>query len=139
MQPNNPKIIKVPSCEKGDYERSRRRIRYRKAPTPYQVDFMKAEEVPESNLEKEVQKKIAVEPLALNQVMLHEEIQLLYEMIEKVKWLTDDERVCLKLSLSGAEPETIAGELRKPVGTVYSILARARKKVIRLARGLYSI
>jgi len=139
MKTNKPKVIRIKSCEKGDYERSRRRIRYRKGPTPYQVDFFKAEEVPESKLEKEVQKKIAVQPSALTQVMFREEAKLLHELIEKAKWLTEDERVCLKLSLRGEEPGTIAEELRKPVGTVYSILARARKKVIRLARARYKI
>lgn len=132
------KIIKVKSCEKGDYEKLRGRIKDHKGLPRYGADFRKIEDAPNSRFEREVLTKITVEPEGQRKLIEDEDRAMLHRAIQEAG-LSALERQCIGLNLEGYEPHEITNRLHRGRGVIKMTLIRARKKLIKFVRRNYVI
>jgi len=92
------------------------------------VDFQKIENAPRTDLEIEIQKKIAAAPSASDLLIAEEEKTALKKMLDS-NLLSNAEMVCVNLSLEGLRPIEIARKLKVRDTTVHNHLSRAIAKL----------
>lgn len=120
------KTIRVKRFGKEDYEKQEKdRV---KRSIMVGVDFQKIEEAPITELEREVQKKIAVPPEALDRLIQAEEMEMLSEALEHAG-LSDSEKLCIKLTLEGFKPIQIARNLGIGNSLAHYYLSTAKRKI----------
>ena len=126
------KTVRVKEHTQKDYERDH--VDDVKRSYMLGVNFHKIEDMPMTDLEREVQEKIAVVPSASDPLIREEEEAVRKDMVrEALRYtrLSDSERQCIKLVLKGFTPLEIARKLGLCDETVYTLLSRAREKMRR--------
>lgn len=114
-----------PTDAKGEEIRKkyRRPKRYIK-----KVDFQRIEEAPLNQFEREIQKKIAVVPSALDMLIRGEEEELVSTLLKTIS-LSRRERECIDRTLAGFTAPEIADELGIQTPSVHLHLRRAVEKI----------
>lgn len=96
------------------------------------LNFVKIENAPITRLQREVQKKIAVIPSAMNLAIKREDALKLQRVVEKAiqyAGLSRLERECMKLKYEGLRPLAISKKLRLGSSSVKSYIKRATQKI----------
>ncbi len=127
MKAQKIKTIKCKPYTKEDFDRDYERSLKRSVMFP--TDFQKIEDAPRSTFDKEVQRKIAVEPL-VSDVLGEKQKAFLQRMLE-TKLLSDTQKFCFRAILDGQRPIDIARELNITDGAVHHRLKRGIAKLKR--------
>ena len=93
------------------------------------MDFQKIEDHPQTDLHFEVLDKIAQEPSPYDLLVREEKFTLFQEALTRLRSLSDLERMCIKLTMSGERLCEIAERLKIGEHAAQSYLSRGIAKV----------
>jgi DNA-directed RNA polymerase specialized sigma24 family protein len=122
------KTIQCPPYTREDFERDEeKRV---KRTLVLEVDLGRIEGVPITRQDREVQRKIAVEPVGIRDLIAEQKAMFLQRMINS-NLLSAAQKLCLELVLAGFRPIEVADLLAISNVTVHLHLKRAVSKLKR--------
>ncbi len=126
MKTKIKKVIKCKAYTKEDFEQDEeRRVKRR---ITLRADFRKIEDAPITKQEREIQKKIVVDPIGVSHLVAEEQKEFLQRMFAS-DLLAASEKTCIELTFDGLRPADIAKRLGLTHATVLSYLHRAVSKL----------
>ncbi len=128
MKQKIKKTIKCKAYTKEDFDRDYERTLKRSVMFP--TDFQKIEDAPRSTFDKEVQEKIAVEPVGAGVLIGEEQEEFLQRMLES-DLLPKIQKLCFELVMEGQRPIDVAKLLGITNVAVHLNLKRATSKLKR--------